>query len=327
MKTKLSILLTAGLLAACSSDNETQPEAPVRHIRVVVNERPMISNEAKVRGAETRAEITTTSTLNGFTMYGIFNGSHKYTVTKNTDDNTWLIDPKGWIIDDDIKDNTVVPFYAYTTNGSCSDFYPKNGIGDAYVNFTVYETASEQHDLLVAHTSAAYAGHNGEVGTVSLTFDHACAAVNFNVQMTNKLATDERWGSNTLTVTSIKLNNVYNTGKYSYESSSDKKQGWNDLGYGIVDYQPKPPTYTLTNSNITVTTEPKALPCNSLFMIPQTRTAKDPFDVTTDVYLEVTYKINNEAEQTWNIPMDVNWKAGTEYTINIKLGTTLIKNQ
>ena len=316
MKTKLSILLTAGLLAACSSDNETQPEEPVRHIRVVVNERPMISNEAKVRGAETRAEITTTSTLNGFTMYGIFNGTHEYKVTKNT---TWSIKPEGWIDDVTLKDDTEVPFYAYTTNGSCSDFYPKNGIGDAYVNFTVYETASEQHDLLVAHTSAAYAGHNGEVGTVSLTFDHACAAVNFNVQMTNKLATDSRWDSNnTLTVTSIKLKNVYNTGKYSYAD------GWKDLGYGKVNDQPTPPTYTLTNSDITVTTAPTALPCKNLFMIPQKRTANSTIDVTTDVYLEVKYKINNGAEQTWNIPMDVNWKAGTEYTINIKLGTSLI---
>lgn len=307
MKTKLSILLTAGLLVACSSDNETQPEAPVRHIRVVVNERPMISNEAKVRGAETRAEITTTSTLKEFKMFGIIT----YTVSKTGDG--WTVSGGYWPYGYD-----VVSFYAYTDG----DFYPNNET--PYISFTqsaISEDAFHQHDLLVAKNTASY---TKDLGTVSLTFDHACAAVNFNVQMTNKLATDERWGSNTLTVTSIKLNNVYNTGKYSYESSSDKKQGWNDLGYGIVDNRPKPPTYTLINSDITVTTEPKALPCNSLFMIPQTRTAKDPFDVTTDVYLEVTYKINNEAEQTWNIPMDVNWEAGTEYTINIKLGTSLI---
>lgn len=312
MKTKLNILLTAGLLAACSSDNETQPEAPVRHIRVVVNERPMISNEAKVRGAETRAEITTTSTLNGFTMKGIFNEVHTYTVEKKS---TWSIEPGSWI--QDVPNDTEVPFYAYTANGTYSNFYPNDGEGNPYINFEVPEDAFNQHDLLVAHTSAAYAGHNGEVGTVSLTFDHACAAVNFNVQMTNKLATNSSWGNKTLTVTSIKLKNVYNTGKYSYAD------GWKDLGYGNVEDQPTPPTYTLTNSDITVTTAPTALPCNNLFMIPQKRTANG----TTDVYLEVKYKINNGAEQTWNIPMDVNWKAGTEYTINIKLGTTLIKNQ
>ncbi len=312
MKTKLSILLTAGLLAACSSDNETQPEAPVRHIRVVVNERPMISNEAKVRGAETRAEITTTSTLNGFTMYGIFNGSHKYTVTKNTDDNTWLIDPKGWIIDDDIKDNTVVPFYAYTTNGSCSEFNLEEGTGKPYINFAVPEDAFEQHDLLVAQTSASYSGHGGEVGTVSLTFDHACAAVAFNVSMSEKVKT--KLGNNKLTVKSIVLKNVNKSGKYYFD------KGWKEVS-GSSDY-------TLNHSDIEfTTTEQQPLivvdnhPRDYLFMIPQSHTAKD----IPGTYLEINYEFTGQTQTSATIPLDINWEAGWEYTINILLGTSLIK--
>lgn len=309
MKTKLSILLTAGLLAACSSDNETQPEAPVRHIRVVVNERPMISNEAKVRGAETRAEITTTSTLNGFTMYGIFNGSHKYTVTKNTDDNTWLIDPKGWINDETLKNDTEVPFYAYTTNGSCSDFYPKDGVGDSYINFEVPEDAFNQHDLLVAHTSASYNNHDeGKIGTVSLAFDHACAAVAFNVSMSEKVKTKlTKLGNDKLTVKSIVLKNVNNSGKYYFD------KGWKDVNGSS--------NYTLTNGNIDITTEYKPLPCNHLFLIPQLHTAGG----TTGTYLEISYEFTGQTQTSATIPLNINWEEGTKYTINILLGTSLIK--
>ncbi|MBQ6750555.1 MAG: fimbrillin family protein [Bacteroidaceae bacterium] len=300
MKTKLSILLTAGLLAACSSDNETQPEAPVRHIRVVVNERPMISNEAKVRGAETRAEITTTSTLNGFTMKGIFDGVHTYTVEKKS---TWSIKPGSWI--QDVPNNTEVPFYAYTANGTYNDFYPNDGEGNPYINFEVSEDAFNQHDLLVAKTSASYSGHDGEVGTVSLTFDHACAAVEFNVGVSEKVK--NKLGNNTLTVNSIVLKNVNNSGKYYFD------KGWKDVNGSS--------NYTLTNGNIDITTEYKPLPCNHLFLIPQLHTA----DGTTGTYLEISYEFTGQTRTSATIPLNINWEEGTKYTINILLGTSLIK--
>lgn len=306
MKTKLSILLTAGLLVACSSDNETQPEAPVRHIRVVVNERPMISNEAKVRGAETRAEITTTSTLNGFTMYGIFNGSHEYTVTKNT---TWSITPNRWINDETLEVDTKVPFYAYTSNGSCSEFNLEEGTGKPYINFAVPEDAFEQHDLLVAQTSASYNNHDeGKIGTVSLTFDHACAAVAFNVSMSEKVKTKlTKLGNDKLTVKSIVLKNVNKSGKYYFD------KGWKDVNGSS--------NYTLTNGIIDITTEYKPLPCNHLFLIPQLHTA----DGTKGTYLEISYEFTGQTQTSATIPLDINWEEGTKYTIDILLGTSLIK--
>ncbi len=302
MKTKLNILLTAGLLAACSSDNETQPEAPVRHIRVVVNERPMISNEAKVRGAETRAEITTTSTLKEFKMYGI----DDFKVSK-TDYGEWKIVPDAWP-----EGSDEVSFYAYTDGRYSTDGTPHIEFGPA----TVSESSFHQHDLLVAKNTASC---TRDLGTVSLTFDHACAAVAFYVKMSNKVKTN--LGGQKLTVNSIVLRNVNYKGKYYYnnddDNNDDDNSGWqidNDYTY-----------YTLHDGNIDITTEYQALPCNYLFLIPQSRDADD----TNGTYLEVTYTIGTDAQaqtqKTVNIPIAPNWKAGWEYTINILLGTSLIK--
>ena len=54
-------------------------------------------------------------------------------------------------------------------------------------------------------------------------------------------------------------------------------------------------------------------------MIPQSRVANG----TEGTYLEVNYEHSGSKQAT--IPLTVNWEAGKQYTINIKLGTTLIK--
>ena len=43
----------------------------------------------------------------------------------------------------------------------------------------------------------------------------------------------------------------------------------------------------------------------------------------TGTYLDVTYDYSGQKHAT--IPLDINWEAGSEYTIDIKLGTTLIQ--
>lgn len=49
------VALTAGLLTACSSDDEQKQEPPVRHISVEVNQRPMTSDDpAGARSTDTR---------------------------------------------------------------------------------------------------------------------------------------------------------------------------------------------------------------------------------------------------------------------------------
>lgn len=293
-----TVALTAGLLTACSSDDEQKQEPPVRHISVEVSERPMAEEgTAEGRSLTTRAAITTTETLGNFTMKGVYDGvgsPKNYSVEKSA--GKWKVDSDSW---PSVDNNTKVQFYAYTyTDGT---FVPNSGT--PFIDFTVAEDASKQHDWLVATNSVAFNDHSG---TVPLIFDHACAALAFNIFMSNTLS--GKLDGKTLTVTSIVLKNVSNTGKYYFETAA-----WDDVK-GTANY-------TLNNSDMNITTTPQALSSNHLFMIPQERAANG----TEGTYLEISYTFSGQERTTANIPLTVDWKKSTQYTINIKLGTTLIK--
>ncbi len=295
----LTLLVSAGLLTACSSDNDNaaggdlqSPETPIR-IEVEVNEEPIVDTSDQAR--ETRGTATTTATLSGFKMYAVYNASidKEYSVSKS--DNGWTIDSDIW------PSNNPVDFYA-NTGGT----FNLNS-GDPYVRFEVAENASTQHDLLVAKKLQQSRPTDG-VGKVSLTFSHACAAVAFNVQITKTL--HSKIGSN-LTVNSIKLFNVYSEGKYFFNSR--KWEYVTDNGT-----EPVKSFYTLTNGDITVTTDYQALSSNDIFVIPQSRNA----DGTNGMYLEINYSNNSKSAI---IPLSVNWQAGYRYTVNIRLGTSQIE--
>jgi hypothetical protein len=164
------------------------------------------------------------------------------------------------------------------------------------------ENASTQHDLLVATNTVS---HNSHQGKVPLTFDHACAAVAFNVKITSTLKSG-KLGNSSLTVNSIVLRNVQNRGRYNFGTSS-----WSGLDGSAY--------YTLTSGNMSVDTDFVPLSSNYLFVIPQSRDANG----TTDTYLEINYTLSGSKQAT--IPLAVNWEAGYKYTIDIKLGTTLIQ--
>lgn len=293
-----TVALTAGLLTACSSDDEQKQEPPVRHISVEVNQRPMTSDDPTgARSTDTRSAITTTETFSAFSMRGIYsNSTSEYSVSKSND--TWTVTPNTWPEDDygnTAPNETKVPFYAFTDG----TFYANSGT--PYISFTIAENASTQHDLLVAKNSVAFSDHNGKV---PLTFDHACAALAFNVFMSNTLSTN--LAGKTLTVSSIMLRNVSNTGKYYFETAA-----WDDVKGTAY--------YTLANSDMNITTTPQALSSNYLFVIPQSSNG------TTDPYLYVTYTFPEQTKTSATIPLSVNWEAGKQYTINIKLGTGLIQ--
>ena len=266
------MLAATGLMACSSDDKNDLKEEP----------RPMIVD---VLG--TRADApTTTATLSNFSM-NYQDNKYNFKKTGETwSTNTW---PGG------VGSDQKIDFYAYT--GGTFNY---NG-GNPYVSFTVQETVASQHDLLVAeHKQISY---NDASGHVSLTFDHACAAVRFTVQISNTLHT--QLGSD-LTVNSIILRNVSSQGNYYYSSKS-----WTN--------QSESRPYTLTNAAITVTTEPQQLSSNYLYMIPQTC----PANGTTGTYLEISYERNGT--KTATIPLDINWKPGESYPIKIKLGTSLIQ--
>ena len=292
----LPLLAAPLFFASCSSDDSMTPidevKTPQRPISVEVSETPF-GNTTEARQL-TRAAITDLTSFSSFEMTANNPAKDHYKVTKN---GSWVVD-SSWPTD--VDDNTSVNFYAYS-NGTYND-----NSGTPYISFSMDENASTQHDLLVAKNTVSYNDHQGKV---PLTFDHACAAVAFNVYITNTLKT--ALGS-TLTVNSIVLRNVSNTGNYYFGSST-----WGDVK--ASDDPKTPPHYTLTNGDITVDNTPQALSSNYLFVIPQTRAVNG----TTGTYLEINYTLSGSKQAT--IPLAVDWVAGSKYTIDIKLGTTLIQ--
>ncbi len=306
----IALLLAAAGLTACSSDEGTGTVEAPRLIIVDVTENPFTESSplAKKRVATRTAECATTESFDKFSMN--YTQDYKYDFYKTsgswTNTNTW---PNG---------TNKCDFYAYTDDMGNTEqseaperIFQYNG-GNPYIAFTVHEDAFSQHDLLVAkQKNVSYSNSNSDVyGHVSLSFDHALAAVLFQVKITNKLR--EKVG-NTLTVNSIVLRNVSKSGKYYYDKENDKEK-WDTGGSGFADY-------TLTNGNFYVITDYQEVPCKYLFLIPQKRDANG----TTGTYIEVTYTFSGQTQSSAVIPFDVDWEAGSLYPIDIVLGTATIK--
>lgn len=291
-----TLLLIAATLAACSSDDDTEPQNPATTPAVAQPElRPMyvdvtenaLTDEAEARQeTTTRAAITTTSTLSAFSMNYMDN---EYDFSKTNDvwsTNTW----PG-------VDNAIpIDFYAYT--GGTFDY---NG-GNPYLRFTGEELANAQHDLLVAtHKNISY---NDAEGHVSLHFQHACAAVNFRIGQSQALS------NTTPTFKSIQIVGVCNQGTYYYDTPA-----WSNVSGNA--------TYTLKSSdNIEIPVTDKTnnnayvLDCGYLFMIPQAH---------GNAVIHIGYTVGTSEVKYADIPLTVNWEAGYKYTVDIRLGTNTIK--
>ena len=274
-------------LAACGDNDDavTTPVEPAptpRLLTVEVSENPMQDNEASAREMKRTAAATTTASLSSFTMNytdAWYNNFTKTGGTWSTAD--W---PYG------VNENTKIDFYAYNAGS-----FQWNS-GTPYVSFMMDEDAFSQKDLLVAtHKQISY---NDAKGKVSLTFDHACAAVQFQICQT-KTVTEQK---HSFTINSVVLKNVHKDGDYNYDS------GWT-LGSNLTDL-------TLTNSTITLTTAYQLLPCQWLFLIPQSQDG---------IQLEIKYTVDEGAEKTkiLNVGTD-SWEQGKQYTVNIRVGSSFL---
>ncbi len=221
---KLITLLLAAGLTACSSDDGTETPPAPRRMTVEVTENPFIDSETGSRISLSplrRAAQTTTETLKAFRMN--YTTDFQYDFTKNPNTGNWeppTTDPNSveYSWPSNVLDDTSIDFYAHTQNDGVTFKYTN---GEPYITFNVDEDASEQHDLLVAHTKTSYTDAKGKV---CFTFDHACAAVLFNFGQSRALY-DEN-----VTFTKIALVGVYNQGDCFYKYvDNELKPTWNNL--------------------------------------------------------------------------------------------------
>ena len=302
-----------GATACSSGDDGDEPANPTptdpteRKLVIGASANPWLEENGNAR--ETRGQVITTETLNGFSMHWNQDESSyaDYTVKRGSD-GKWIPTPTNndsqvggeW---PSVGNSAPISFYAHTAR---TFNYNYNG-GNRYISFSIEEASANQSDLLLSKiTNVTYSGTGG---VIWFTFDHACAAVEFNIQITNKLRT--QLGTD-LTVNSVVLKNIANTGDCHYSTSSGNHIGrWENVSGNA--------NYTLTQADaMEVGTTPIPLPCNTLFIIPQT--------LGSESKLEITYTFTGKTKSTTEISLkDTEWKAGHLYPINIVLGTTLIQ--
>lgn len=276
--------LTAAFLAACSSDDQDEPKQEPRLITVEVTENPLLDANGTPKQLPTRtAAATTSESFSAFSMN--YTGDYTYVFTKT--DGSWKTNT--WPVS--VGNDTKIDFYAY------NDGTFQWNDGKPYLSFMMNTDAFNQTDLLVAtHKAISF---NDAKGKVSLDFDHACAAVKFNIYKTTGVR------EKSVIVTSVVLSGVKNQGDYYY----NKETKWQSLSGSA--------SYTLTDGDITLTTTDKqALPCDYLFLIPQSKKG---------LKLTVNYTVDGGTETSHTFELSGTWEAGTEYIVNISMGTSIIK--
>ena len=175
--------------------------------------------------------------------------------------------------------------------------------------FSMNYTAGYNYKILLVATHKAIS-FNDAKGKVSLDFDHACAAVKFNIYKTDGV------GEKSVIVKSVVLSGVKNQGDYYYNNEGTKWQFQSLPGSASYTYDGySSASYTLTTGDITLTTDKRALPCGYLFLIPQSKVG-----LTLTVY----YTVDGGTETYYAFNLSGTWKAGTEYIVNISMGTSII---
>ncbi len=265
-------------------------------------------------GSSRRAPITTGSSLETFYMNYVYNtntydGANPYTNSysagKWTSSGFWPI-PE--------QEEETVYWYAYSYHEGGKQEFHLDGSNKPYINFSVEESTTSQHDLLVAKTSGTYNDtYISGTNKLAFTFDHVCSALHFHVKKSSNIST------HTLNITKIVLHNVVKQANYKYDTSSWTLSG-SKTDYTLYEGS----AVTLTSSYIELLGN-EGTPYGTktdpyLFLIPQTLTAWDPSGALSNAYLEVQCTIDGGSSQTAYIPFSATFAQGTKHDIFIRIG-------
>ena len=120
-------------------------------------------------------------------------------------------------------------------------------------------------------------------------------------------------GEKSVIVKSVVLSGVKDKGDYYYNEETKWKSLSVSADSPLIDGY-TPASYLLTDGDITLTTDKQALPCGYLFLIPQSKVG---------LTLTVKYTVNGDASE-YAFNLSGTWEAGTEYIVNISMGTSII---
>ena len=298
------------LFSSCSSSSDdeenetgnvsvTSPEKRLLKVEVIEDPFTRAGTRAGEDGTRAPGDIIYTETLSSFTMR--YHQGDKYSFTKTG---------TGWSPEKvyswpGVGNDEKIDFYAY----NCPDDWYQYNNGNPYISFSTEEAASYQNDFLVAvHRGISYNDRNG---VVTQHFHHVGTAVMFNIHKTNAVA------DKTIVVKKIVLKNVFNKGDYYINSEE-----WTKLQYkGNNPSDPSDAIFTLYSiqsgaDGLTLTTDYQTLPCNWLFLIPQSKRGKT-------LYFEYTVDGGDVKFKEISIG-DEEWELGYAYTININVGTSFL---
>ena len=311
-------LLSLLLFAACSSDNDEQVQQPQPEksypLTIEVTENPMTGDG---ENSSTRAAITDNSSLNKFYMSYGYSGTATYInmVANKSTEGKWTTEGSwpGAGVD------TEVTWYASSVSLSnqsgVNAFYPNEG--NPYISFSVEEYAETTKDLLVAKTSGTW---NGTAGNIAFTFDHACAALRFEIKKSSNLS------AYTVNVSNIKLCKVIKLAKYFWETNA-----W-------VDYAtPTRTEYTLFNGTLdnlgSASYENLNAADDYLFFIPQTLTEWDKTAITSSTiqcYLTIACTISDGGSFNFSgtayMPFGLTLEKGHKRTVKLIIGKNSLLN-
>lgn len=274
MRTKyLVAALSAVALTACTNDEVME-----------VNRGRGITFQVATE-ASTRAEATTTSSIQEFAVWGFTteDGENKtlmdgLAVTKSESNWTyngtiyWPANPV------DFYSVSPTPVSGKVSDGTVSIANNAQTISD----FTANTDQSKQVDLLYAvNKGEKKADHTASA--VSINFRHALSQIVFRAKNTNE--------NLTVTIRGVKVGNIKKTGDFTYPTSSTTTQNTSETGtitastqgtWGNVETEVTfaagvtPQTLAGVKEAVDLTTKTGTAYSGALFMIPQKLTAWDP---------------------------------------------------
>lgn len=308
------------------------------------NPRPMsikvsseaLEDNAQAAGAMRKIPPTTTNTLNKFYLNYVYDNGNVVVgepelYTDNVEEGEWLVSTTtypgtgGWPLL--APNETPVTFYAYANVDVDTEDYDNNMFflddsNQPFIIFGMDEYTRSLNDLLVAQATDSWANCGGRL---NLSFEHACAALEFYISKTSSL------DDYIVDVNNVKIHNVPSVGFYYFNSGN-----WE----AMTDYVEEYTVYALDNDALTVKNDADGKDLligegNYMFLIPQALTPwnKEGSPLSSSgTYIEIKCKISKDENyiiggaSDWGsvyLPFEATLLKGRIQPFTIKMGTAL----